>query len=237
MLTWGTLAFGSFIVGWIILTHVSYLRDGFMEESDDRNKRYVFRMIHSLIPIVERKSQTTAKEIDQMTALIKRIMEEFPDEAIRDWEIQLISLIHYVSRIKWPDYVFEKQGKLTSYEYEIIQEHCFLGRDLFEDHPSFRRVIEAISFHHERFDGTGYPFQLKGDEIPLPAQVLGIVESYLAMTTPRSYREALPPEEAFKEIQAMENLGFESRIVHALRRALKFPEKLEGDSKATPMVG
>lgn len=237
LIMWGFFMVGSLVLGWLVISHFSYVRDMFHQESSERNKKHVFRMLHSLIPIVERKSQTSAKEIEQMSGLIKRIVSEFPEEEAHDWEIQLISLVHYVSRIKWPDYVFEKQGKLTSYEYEIVQEHCFVGRDLFGDYPSFRRVIEAISFHHERYDGTGYPFQLKGDSIPLLAQVLGIVESYLAMTTPRSYREALMPEDAFKEIQAMEGMGFEKRMVRALGHALHFTEPVENGSKVTPLVG
>lgn len=237
IIAWCLFSLGSFILGLIILSHFKYVRGLFHRESDERNKGYVFRMLHSLIPIVERKSQTTAKEIDQMTGLIKRMLAEFPEVEVHDWEIQLISLVHYVSRIKWPDYVFEKQGKLTSYEYEIVQEHCFVGRDLLGDYHSFRRVIEAISFHHERFDGTGYPFQLKGESIPLLAQILGIVESFLAMTTPRSYREALMPEEAYKEIQGMEGTGFDPKIVLALGRALHFTVPLNKESQVTPLVG
>ncbi|MGD8192675.1 HD-GYP domain-containing protein [Brevibacillus ginsengisoli] len=237
VMEWGSLVLGSFILGWVILIHFSYVRGIFRQECEERNKNYVFRMLHSLIPIVERKSQTSAKEIEQMAGLIKRIISEFAEEDVQDWEIQLISLVHYVSRIKWPDYVFEKQGKLTSYEYEIVQEHCYMGRDLLGDYPSFKRVIEAISYHHERFDGTGYPFQLKGESIPLLAQVLGIAESYLAMTTPRSYREALMPEEAYKEIKSMEGMGFEQKLVRALGLALHFREPVENDSKVTHLVG
>lgn len=234
---WGSFAFGSYVVGWIILTHLVQIKETMNREGEERNKKYAFRMLHSLIPIVERKSQTSAKEIEETYTLMKRIVQKYPDESIQDWEIQLISLVHYVSRIKWPDYVFEKQGKLTSYEYEIVQEHCFIARDLFGDYPSYKRIVEAINFHHERYDGTGYPFQLKGEAIPLLAQVLGIVESYLAMTTARAYREALTPEEAFKEIQSMSGQGFDEQLVKLLQCSLSFPNELRSESKVTHLVG
>lgn len=234
---WVSFALGSYMVGWIILTHLAQIKESLIREGEENNKKNAFRMLHSLIPIVERKSQTSAKEIEETYALMKRVVQKYPEESVADWELQLISLAHYVSRIKWPDYVFEKQGKLTSYEYEIVQEHCFIARDLFGDYASYKRVIDAINFHHERFDGTGYPFQLKGEAIPLLAQILGIVESYLAMTTARAYREALTPEEAFKEIQSMAGQGFQQQLVNVLQSSLAIPEEQKDESKVTHLVG
>ncbi|MGC5325271.1 HD-GYP domain-containing protein [Brevibacillus sp. SYSU BS000544] len=234
---WGSFALGSYMVGWIILTHLIQIKESLSREGEENNKKNAFRMLHSLIPIVERKSQTSAKEIEETYALMKRVVQKYPEESVADWELQLISLAHYVSRIKWPDYVFEKQGKLTSYEYEIVQEHCFIARDLFGDYASYKRVIDAINFHHERFDGTGYPFQLKGEAIPLLAQILGIVESYLAMTTARAYREALTPEEAFKEIQSMAGQGFQQHLVDVLQSSLAISEEQKDESKVTHLVG
>ena len=71
----------------LILTHFSYVRGMFRQESNEHNKSYVFRMLHSLIPIVERKSQTSAKEIEQMSGLIKRMVSELPEADVQDWEM------------------------------------------------------------------------------------------------------------------------------------------------------
>lgn len=226
-----SVALASFILACIIFFYLASLKNRFQSASEEKNREYVISLLHKLIPIVERKSQTTGKEIDQMSRLIKRMLNHFPQVSIADWEVKFISLLHYVSRINWPDYVFEKEEKLTSYEYQMIQEHCFFGRKLLYGQANFQRVLEVLEHHHERLDGSGYPHQLKGDQIPLLAQIVGSVECYSAMTTPRSYRKELTAEEACDEVRMMAGVAFEERVVNALLHALPIqpePRSAEG---------
>jgi HD-GYP domain-containing protein (c-di-GMP phosphodiesterase class II) len=228
---------GSFAASLVILTHISTIKNGYLEKNKEKKKAHIVNMLHALVPIVERKSQRTSKEIEQMSLLMKRIMKQFPEEDVQDWEIQLISLVHYVSRIKWPDYVFEKQEKLTNYEYKVVQEHCFIGQELLMGYPSLERVIEAIVCHHERFDGSGYPHQLKGSAIPHLAQILGIAESFVAMTTPRVYRNALTPEEALMELRSMAGTAYDKRMVDALEKAVQLQSHAWVREKTAHLVG
>ncbi|MCM3560345.1 hypothetical protein M4D57_17405 [Brevibacillus borstelensis] len=131
---------------------------------------------------------------------------------------------------------FEKEGKLTTYEYQVIQEHCFIGTELFKDDPACQRVVAALHSHHERYDGTGYPTQLKANEIPVFAQALGIVECYLAMTTFRSYREPLTVEEACEQIRLMAGTVYDERVVCAFSRSIQMPLPVTV-SNVPPMVG
>lgn len=232
------IALASLMLACITYATLTQLKNTYRQVAEDRTRESIITMLQTLIPIVERKSQTSSREIEQMSRLMKRVLKEFPQEAIHDWEIKLISLLHFVSRIKWPDYVFEKEEKLTDYEYQIVQEHCFIGGDLFKHEPDFDRVVKALQYHHERFDGTGYPYQLKGESIPLVSQILGIVESYMAMTTPRAYRQALTREEACEEIRSMAGSVYDERVVEALLKALRIPSWSRNISAGVPpMVG
>ncbi len=232
------IALASLLVACITFAQLTYLKNTYRQVTEDRSREHAITILQTLIPIVERKSQTSSREIEQMSRLMKQVLKEFPQENIHDWEIKMISLLHYVSRIKWPDYVFEKEEKLTEHEYQIVQEHCFIGGDLFQEAPDFDRVVKALRYHHERFDGTGYPHQLSGEAIPLISQILGIVESYLAMTTSRSYRKAMTLEEACEEIRSMSGVICDVKVVEALLKALRISSQPQNRSvDVPPMVG
>ncbi|CAM3340058.1 MULTISPECIES: HD domain-containing phosphohydrolase [Brevibacillus] len=206
---------------WIGYVTIKKVLGDSRKAAEEHNREYAMTLLNTLVPIVERKTQSSSKEIEQMGRLIKRILREFPLEKVNDWEINMLSLLHYVSRIKWPDYVFESDERLTTYEYQIIQEHCHIGSEMFHDKPAFARVVKALYSHHERYDGSGYPQQLKGEEIPLLAQILGIVECFLAMTTPRAYREAVTLAEAYEEICSMAGNAYDEKVVQAFASAVQ----------------
>lgn len=180
-----------------------------------KNQLYVINLLQTFIPIIERKTQINRKEILIMSTLIKKVMDKFPNEKVNETEAYLISLLHFVSRINCPDYIFEKDGKLTTYEYQLVQEHCQFGSDILGDIVEFQKVKVAFTHHHEKINGNGYPYRLKGSQIPIFSQVVGIVESYLAMINPRSYREgALSPTIAISEL--MKENSYDPQVIEAL---------------------
>ena len=216
-----TLAGASAICAWTGYCTLNKLMGESRRASEEYNREYAITLLNTLVPIVERKTQTSSKEIEQMSRLMKRMLREFPQEKVTDWEIKLLSLLHYVSRIKWPDYVFETDEKLTMFEYQIIQEHCRFGREMFGEEPAFERVVRALQDHHERYDGSGYPNKLRGNDVSLLPQILGIVECFLAMTKTRAYRETIALEEAFDEISLMGGTSYDERVVRAFANAVQ----------------
>nr|WP_286672622.1 HD domain-containing phosphohydrolase [Cohnella hashimotonis] len=116
--------------------------------------------------------------------------------------------------------MFEKEGKLTGFELEVVKEHCFMAKELCEGVPGFAEIQNAFLYHHERVDGTGYPYRLKADRIPMLSQMLGLAEVYLAMTTERSYRRAMSRTEAYEEIRKLSGTAFRPDLVEALGRTL-----------------
>ncbi|MCT8140020.1 hypothetical protein H1D32_21420 [Anaerobacillus sp. CMMVII] len=188
--------------------------------SAKKKQQYVMNLLQTFIPTIERKTQINRNEILVMSSLIKLVMDRFPEEEVTETEAYLISLLHFVSRIKCPDYIFEKDGRLTSFEYQLVQEHCMFGNEIIGEIEEFSKVEVAFTHHHEKINGTGYPYGLKGDQIPVFSQTLGIVESYLAMINPRSYREGTLSSKAVIAEISREN-SYDDKVVEALLSVLE----------------
>jgi putative two-component system response regulator len=105
--------------------------------------------------------------------------------------------VHDIGKIAVPEHILVKKGPLTDSEWAVMREHPIIGERICAPLKSFRYVLPIIRSHHEKLDGSGYPDGLKGDQIPLTARILQIADVYDALATERSYRRALPPEEAF----------------------------------------
>ncbi|MEH7107593.1 HD-GYP domain-containing protein, partial [Bacillus sp. JJ1764] len=122
-------------------------------------------------------------------------------------------LLHDIGKINIPDQILMKPTKLTSEEYEIIKSHTYVGADAVSKVVGLNSSIEVIQSHHERWDGKGYPDQLKGEEIPFLARVAAIADAFDAMTSNRSYRNALKVEEAYKRILEGKGTQFDPILV------------------------
>jgi putative two-component system response regulator len=110
--------------------------------------------------------------------------------------------LHDVGKIGIPDAVLLKPTRLTAEEFTLIKQHTIIGERLCGSLRSLKPVRAIVRCHHERLDGSGYPDGLRGDRVPLLAQIVGIVDTYDAMTTTRPYRAALPPTVAFEALLA-----------------------------------
>ncbi|AOV06381.1 HD-GYP domain-containing protein [Sporosarcina ureilytica] len=109
-------------------------------------------------------------------------------------------LLHDIGKVNIPDAILTKSGKLVDEEYEIVKTHPVVGAKAIEDVEGIADNIAVVYHHHERWDGKGYPDGLAGEEIPLVARITAIADAFDAMTSTRSYRPALPFEEAYKRI-------------------------------------
>jgi putative two-component system response regulator len=124
--------------------------------------------------------------------------------------------LHDVGKIGVPDAVLLKPGRLTSDEFAIMKRHTVVGESVCGNFRSLRLVKPIVRSHHERLDGSGYPDGLRGDTIPLLAQVIGIVDVYDALTTDRPYRERLPADVALEELRREATIGWRNaRLVES----------------------
>jgi putative two-component system response regulator len=129
--------------------------------------------------------------------------------------------LHDIGKIAVPDAILLKPGPLTPAEVEIMKTHPEVGEKICAPLRTLRLVLPIIRHHHEKMDGTGYPDGLRGDQIPLPARILTIVDVYDALTTERPYRRALSRADALRTMQAEVDRGWWDRDV--LRKFEKLP--------------
>ncbi len=134
-----------------------------------------------------------------------------PEEDLNS--LRLAGLLHDIGKIGVDDRVLKKPGRLNNQEKEAIKQHPLIGAKIIEPVKALKPALEAILYHHERWDGQGYLCGLKGKEIPLFARILGLADAYNAMTTQRIYRKALSLEEAKKELLKQAGHQFDPHLV------------------------
>nr|WP_309100400.1 HD-GYP domain-containing protein [Fredinandcohnia onubensis] len=127
-------------------------------------------------------------------------------------------LLHDIGKVNIPDSILMKPAKLTNEEYEIIKTHPVVGEEAVKNVKGLGSSISIIRSHHERWDGKGYPDQLKGNDIPLNARITAIADAFDAMTSSRSYRGALPVEEAYNRILQGEGTQFDPNLVALFKK-------------------
>lgn len=132
-----------------------------------------------------------------------------------DEEVQLlynIALLHDIGKIGIPDSILNKPGRLTDEEFAIIKQHTVTGGEILKDIHSMQNAFIAARYHHERYDGKGYPSRLKGEEIPLYARVIAVADAYDAMTSNRVYRKKLSNQIVIDELKKGMGTQFDPKI-------------------------
>ena len=130
--------------------------------------------------------------------------------------VEYSGLFHDIGKTQIPLEILTKPGRLDKNEIEIIKSHAKLSADMIQHldgTPFFRFMLPGIKYHHEKIDGGGYPNNLAGDNIPLFARLISVVDSYDAMTNMRPYRNPLPEEKAIQEIKDFAGTQFDSKLV------------------------
>jgi putative nucleotidyltransferase with HDIG domain len=135
--------------------------------------------------------------------------------------IRLAAWLHDVGKIGIPDAVLLKPGRLTTEEFGLIKLHPQIGRKILERADGFEPILDAVELHHENYDGTGYPYGLSGERIPLAARIVRVADAFDAMTTNRSYRAAMTVESAMDTIHSGAGREFDERGVLALLRVVR----------------
>jgi putative nucleotidyltransferase with HDIG domain len=135
-------------------------------------------------------------------------------------KLELAGLLHDIGMIGVSEDILNKTEALTESEFENIKRHVHHGVKILEDIKQLKDVVKIIQYHHERFDGSGYPYKLKGDEIPLNARIIAIADAYDSMISNRSYREGLSHEEAMRRIEEQSGGQFDPKIVLSFKEII-----------------
>jgi HD-GYP domain-containing protein (c-di-GMP phosphodiesterase class II) len=139
--------------------------------------------------------------------------------------IRIGALLHDIGKIGIADRVLQKPGRLTDEEMEVVKEHPEIGRRILEGVHGFAPFLGAVEFHHENWDGTGYPRGQSGEETPVDARIIHVADAYDAMTTDRPYRPGMTREQAIRILKTNAGTQFDPQIVEAFL-ALPAPEAL-----------
>lgn len=154
--------------------------------------------------------------------------------------LEYSGLFHDIGKVMIPLEILVKPGRLDRNEIEVIKTHPTLSAKMIEhlDHvPFFRFMLPGVKYHHEKMGGDGYPYSLKGENIPLFARVIAVVDAFDAMTNVRPYRNALPEEKAIQELKDFSNTQFDARLVkHFLEYLPEYKKQTENDEKAEVVV-
>lgn len=145
-------------------------------------------------------------------------------------DIETAGLLHDIGKIGIPESILCKQGKLTDEEFIVMKSHPSQGKKMLDGIKRLKTIAEWLSYHHERWDGRGYPQGLKGEEIPVASRIIAIADTYDAMTSTRSYRKALSHEIAVEEIQRCAGAQFDAAIVEVFMKV----EQIFSAAKESP---
>jgi HD-GYP domain-containing protein (c-di-GMP phosphodiesterase class II) len=170
-----------------------------------------------LSDVVEFDDRYTADHSKSVVELVNAVAAEFRLDSDRLGELEFAALLHDVGKIAIPKEILHKPSALTEAEFEVMKTHTIEGQFMLDRVGGLlARVGEIVRSCHERWDGTGYPDGLRGEEIPLEARIVFACDAYNAMTTDRPYRDAMSPAVALSELRANAGTQFDPRVVDAL---------------------
>ena len=193
------------------------------EELEKRRNLFIHTAI-ALAATIEAKDHYTHNHIARVTnyslAIANKLKEEkhFEDAFIEN--LHIASLLHDIGKIATPERILNKTAMLTIGERKIIQQHPLKGVAILQAIRELKNVVPGVKYHHERYDGKGYPEGLKGKEIPLIASIICVADAFDAMTTHRPYRSALTYEKASQELRRYSGIQFDPEVVKAALEVL-----------------
>ena len=208
-----------------------YERNETLSHENERLERINTSIIESVAKIVEARDGGSGEHIvrvKKLTELIAReVMTSYPEFGLSEETVKLISsasVLHDVGKIVIPDAVLLKPGRLTEDEFRVMKTHSARGCDVLNLFPlglddAFLGCAQSICrWHHEKYDGRGYPDGLTGEDIPIAAQIVSVADCFDALVSDRPYKKAYSPETAFDMIRDGECGAFSPKILHALEK-------------------
>ncbi len=184
-----------------------------LDEKTKEMERITIQAIMTVANTVDAKDDYTKGHSMRVAAYSELLAQRlgWSDEEIQN--IYYVAMLHDVGKIGVPDAVLNKPFKLTDLEFRLIKGHTLVGAEILNDFKMFPNVSVGAKYHHERYDGKGYPEGLRGESIPLVARVIGLVDSYDAMTSNRVYRRRLNDDVVMQELERGKGTQWDPELV------------------------
>jgi response regulator RpfG family c-di-GMP phosphodiesterase len=215
--------------------------DSLIEELRSASNRLLHAQQETVLMLAsaaEAHDHSTGRHLHRVRSIAEALALELGHDNDTAKEIGVAAVLHDIGKIRVPDYILTSTESLGDEEWTLMKQHTVWGSDFLGDRPGFALAAAVARGHHERWDGSGYPAGLVGDEIPLAAAITSVADSLDAMTNDRPYRLGRPLQDAMFEVQAWSGRQFSPQVVDALVRLYErgaLPGMGEGDyDESTP---
>lgn len=179
---------------------------------------------------IDARDPYTAEHSKRVTDLAVRVAEVYGLRAQEIDRVELAARVHDLGKIGISDAILNKPGKLEDHEWDLMKAHPVIGEQLLGPYRQFRHESTIVRYHHERWDGRGYPDGIKGNDIPIGSRIIAVADAFDAMTSDRPYRKALPDDVAVDEIRKGALTQFDPQVVAS------FLHVAEDMAKVTPIT-
>jgi HD-GYP domain-containing protein (c-di-GMP phosphodiesterase class II) len=194
----------------VIENHIYYLTENI--ELKDKLKNDLSLTVETVLSLIEAKDPINRGHIRRVayySYMLGKSLEFSKDELEN---LRFSSLLYDIGKIEVPDNILKKEGALTDVEYKEIKRHPLIGYNLLKNIDEFKDILTGVLQHHERINGSGYPFGLRGDEISIQAKIIGIIDVFDAITSRRPYRGALSANFALRYLKKNQGRLFDENI-------------------------
>ena len=202
-----------------------------IRESNRRNQRLFLNILQVMAKVLEAKDPYTKFHSEKVAKYARSIAKRlgFDDEALE--LIQIAGILHDFGKIGVKEGILNKPGHLDEEEFEAVKKHPLIASTILEPIEELKTVIDDIKYHHEYYNGMGYPSGLKGEDIPIGARILMVADSYDAMISERSYHKAMTKEESIKELSRCAGTQFDPNIAEIFIEILKDEDSDKKDKR------
>jgi diguanylate cyclase (GGDEF)-like protein/putative nucleotidyltransferase with HDIG domain len=214
------------VIYWVYRSYRMYLgRLADEKKHVEVEKRHVediaslhMRTIEALALAIDAKDHTTHKHLHRVRIYASEIAKELGLTSKEVEALRAAALLHDIGKLAVPEHIINKPGRLTPEEFEKLKIHPIVGAEILERVAFPYPVAPIVRAHHEKWDGSGYPEGIVGEEIPIGARILAAVDCLDALATDRQYRKALPLDEAMTRVVQMSGTSFDPKVVDVLKR-------------------
>ena len=195
-------------------------------------------VIECLVAALEARDVYTSGHSSRVSDMAYDLGKEMGITGAKLEELHIAAHLHDIGKLGIPDHILNKEGKLLPHEFDQIKQHPEIGSNIIKKSKSLEDIATIILYHHERWDGKGYPKGLKGTDIPLGARIIALCDSIDAMTSERPYRSALSWDECIREVLINKGVQFDPVVVDAVSKLWnewrKPPLRAESGIKDSP---
>lgn len=211
----------SFVVLSFFVLVISYMLFVLVERQKQKDEEKIDNLLKLCAKFIDVRDEYTKMHSYNVAKYSKKIAEALGYDEDFQKNIYYMGMMHDVGKVLIPREILCKKAKLDDDEWKEMKKHTIYGANILEDFKAIPNILEAALYHHERYDGSGYPNGIKGEAIPVQARIIGVADSFDAMNTNRSYRLRLSDDQILSELENGKGTQFDPKVAEAMIELLK----------------